>query len=221
MKAHCEQNNLSLLAVIYTPRDTLSMNQHPQQPEYLTDHFLIAMPSLNDGGFSESVTYLCQHDEQGAMGIVINKSHPSMQMSDIFEQLSLSPTDETLREREVYQGGPVQPERGFILHKSDVTEADQQWEATLTVSNGVSLTSSKDIIEAIADGKGPDKWIMALGYAGWGGGQLEAEILRNSWLNNKADGGLIFDVPQEQRWQLAAGAMGVDLSLLSTEAGHC
>lgn len=196
------------------------MNETTNSNEYLTNHFLIAMPNMDDSGFSRSVTYLCQHDEQGAMGIVINKLHPGMQMSDIFEQLQLKPVDEALGELAVCLGGPVQPDRGFILHQSQDEKLDQQWEATLTVNNGVSLTSSKDIIAAIAEGKGPDKWLMALGYAGWTDGQLESEIVRNSWLHNTADSELIFDVPMEQRWQLAADKMGVNLSLLSTQAGH-
>lgn len=185
---------------------------------YLSEHFLIAMPNCHDAGFSKSVTYLCQHDKEGALGIVVNKPHV-MLMGDIFQQLGVSPEDKTLADRMIYSGGPVQPDRGFILHPTNPDNPDE-WEAMLCVNEQVSLTSSQDIIKAIGRGEGPQKWMMALGYAGWGSGQLEQEMSQNAWLHNKAELALIFDVPQAERWKLAAEKIGVDLALLTSQAGH-
>lgn len=182
---------------------------------YLTNNFLIAMPSMQGDDFTKSVTYLCQHDEEGALGIVINKPH-TMTMGSIFEQLSLKPTNPETAEIPLLLGGPVQPERGFVLHTPVGS-----WDSTLQVNDELALTSSKDILEAIAEGKGPEKWVVALGYAGWGAGQLEQEIQRNSWLHGEAEQHIIFDEPLLQRWELAGHRIGVDISLMSTDAGHC
>jgi len=190
-----------------------------KKPTYLTNNFLIAMPNVHGDDFSKTVTYLCQHDKEGALGIVVNKPH-EMVMGDIFLQLNITPVDKSLSQHVIYSGGPVQPERGFVLHPITAL-AEKEWDATITVNDNVSLTSSKDIIEAIAQGKGPDKWLMALGYAGWGSGQLEQEINRNAWLHNEAEQELIFDVPSEQCWQKAAEKLKVDLNLMTNTAGHC
>lgn len=181
---------------------------------YLTDHFLIAMPTLQDPNFSRTVTYLCQHNQDGALGIMVNRQH-SMLVGDLLDQLSLLPEDPAIAKGPVYFGGPVQPERGFVLH---VPCGD--WDSTLPVNSQISLTTSRDILEAIAAGQGPDKWLIALGYSGWGEGQLEYEIQQNSWLNGVASEHIIFDLPSEDRWREAAQSIGVDIGLISGQAGH-
>jgi putative transcriptional regulator len=182
---------------------------------YLNNNFLIAMPNMEGDDFSKSVTYLCQHDEEGALGIVINKQH-TMTMGAIFQQLSLEPVSSEVANIPLFSGGPVQPERGFVLHTPV-----GNWDSTMKVNDELALTSSKDILEAIANDKGPEKWIVALGYAGWGAGQLEQEIQRNSWLHGVAEQHIIFEEPILQRWELAGHRIGVDISLMSTDAGHC
>lgn len=182
---------------------------------YLTNNFLIAMPGMEGDDFSKSVTYLCQHDEEGALGIVINKPH-TMTMKAIFDQLSITSVNPAVAATPLFMGGPVQPERGFVLHTPV-----GNWDSTLTVNDEFALTSSKDILEAIAEGKGPEKWMVALGYAGWAAGQLEQEIQRNSWLHGQAEPHIIFDEPLPQRWELAAHRIGVDISLMSSDVGHC
>jgi putative transcriptional regulator len=180
----------------------------------LTDQFLIAMPGLKDANFHHTVTYLCEHDEQGAMGIVINR--PSgLRLNDILEQLDITPGEGGVCEQEIYVGGPVQTDRGFVLHT-----ADSSWDSTLQITDDISVTTSKDILEAIAKNSGPRKTLIALGYAGWGSGQLEGELSENSWLNGPASEQILFDLPAESRWKAAAETLGVDLDLLSGVAGH-
>ena len=185
------------------------------EQHYLTNNFLIAMPNMDGDDFSKSVTLICQHDPDGALGITINKAH-SMTMGDIFKQLSVTPVRQEIASIPLFTGGPVQPERGFVLH-SPVG----QWDSTLPVTEHLALTSSKDILEAIAQDKGPEHWLVALGYAGWSGGQLEQEIMRNAWLHGTADTDIIFDEPLPLRWELAGHRIGVDISLMGSEAGHC
>lgn len=182
-------------------------------PGSLRDHFLIAMPGLNDSSFAHTVTYICEHSEQGAMGVVINMATP-MLLKEIFEQMALSDQSE-LGGQIVMSGGPVQPERGFVLHSPD-----SKWQSTLEISPEVSLTASRDIIAALAEGRGPKHSLIALGYAGWGEGQLEAEIAANSWLTVPADKDIIFNTPLEQRWTAAAQALGIDVNLIASTAGH-
>lgn len=182
-------------------------------PGSLRDHFLIAMPGLNDSSFAHTVTYICEHSEQGAMGVVINMATP-MLLKEIFEQMALSDQSE-LGGQIVMSGGPVQPERGFVLHSPD-----SKWQSTLEISPDVSLTASRDIIAALAEGRGPKHSLIALGYAGWGEGQLEAEIAANSWLTVPADKNIIFNTPLEQRWTAAAQALGIDVNLIASTAGH-
>lgn len=182
---------------------------------YLTNNFLIAMPNMEGDDFSKSVTYLCQHDEGGALGIVINKPH-TMTMSAIFEQLGIQAISPEVAETPLHIGGPVQTERGFVLHTPV-----GNWDSTLKVNDEYALTSSKDILIAIAENKGPEKWLVALGYAGWGAGQLEEEIQRNAWLHGEAEQHVIFDEPISQRWELAGHRIGVDMSLMSSDTGHC
>lgn len=179
----------------------------------LRDHFLVAMPSLNDSSFSHSVTYICDHNAQGAMGLVIN--HPmNLQMKDVFKQLELN-TSGLEHDMAVLTGGPVNPQQGLIIHRDEGT-----WQSTLHVTQEICLTASKDIMQALAQGKGPASAQLALGYAGWGPGQLEAEILENSWLTIPADSRILFDTPVDERWQATAKHIGIDLSLISSVSGR-
>lgn len=180
----------------------------------LRNHFLIAMPSLADDNFFHTVTYICEHNREGAMGIVINRTL-ELKMGELLSQLDIETTDPNLSQGPVYQGGPVTPEQGFILH-----QPLGDWEATLAVGDDIGLTVSRDILEAIARGDGPRRYLVALGYAGWGGGQLEQEILQNSWLSGPADSEILFEAEQGERWSKAASLLGIDLGLLSSESGH-
>lgn len=178
------------------------------------DHFLIAMPGLADTNFQQAVTYICEHHQNGAMGIVINQP-VSLTLKELFTHLNLyihEALDETAT---LFYGGPVQKERGFVLHSSD-----KRWENTMTIGNGISLTGSKDILKDIACDKGPEHAIVALGYAGWDAGQLEAEIGANSWLTVPADKQVIFETEYDQRWSSAARKLGIDVNLIASQAGH-
>jgi putative transcriptional regulator len=181
---------------------------------FLNNQFIIAMPSLADPNFFHTVTYLCQHNEEGALGIVINRS-AEMKLGEIFKQMNIRVTSTGAAETPVFAGGPVQQERGFVLHTPG-----GGWDATLVVSDSISLTTSRDVIEAIAAGKGPERYLVALGYAGWGEGQLEQEILANAWLNTPCSNNVLFDTPINMRWRAAAGQIGVDINQLTTPAGH-
>ena len=180
----------------------------------LTNHFLIAMPALADPNFHHTVTYMCDHNPDGAMGLVINRPM-DMGMGELFRYLNIQDYDLALDNMPIYQGGPVQTERGFVLHSPF-----GEWEASLEVSPSITLTMSQDIIEAIAHGKGPPQYIIALGYAGWGKGQLEQELANNAWLNGPAESSIIFDTTIEQRWNASAALLGVDISQLSNDIGH-
>lgn len=180
----------------------------------LSNHFLIAMPTLADPNFDHTVTYLCEHNPQGALGIIINRP-TDLTLADLTEQLNIQVTEPELADTPIYQGGPVQLERGFVLH-SPLGE----WDSTLEVTPEVGLTMSPDIIDAIAGGVGPKQFLIALGYAGWGEGQLEDELAANSWLNGPADSRIIFEYPVDKRWNAAAASLGVDISTLSTDVGH-
>jgi len=185
-----------------------------EQTENLTNHFLIAMPGMADPFFAKTVTYLCQHNADGALGIIVNR--PSeLTMKDIMQQMNIEVRQVAVGKMPIYFGGPVQPERGFVLH-----EPLGQWDSTLNVSEAIALTTSRDILEALSIGKGPQRVLVALGYAGWGRGQLEREMAENAWLSAPADQSIIFDHPSSHRWKAAAELMGVDISLLSSQAGH-
>ncbi|MGB5833079.1 MAG: YqgE/AlgH family protein [Thiohalocapsa sp.] len=180
----------------------------------LTNHFLIAMPGLKDPNFSRTVTYICEHTDQGAMGIVINRPM-EIRLGEVLDQLDIEPTATGVAEAQVYLGGPVQTDRGFVIHTGS-----GEFDSTLNVSPDIRVTTSRDVLEAIADGRGPDQRLIALGYAGWGSGQLEEELSANAWLNGPADGGILFSMSPAERWLAAAQLLGVDLNLLSGEAGH-
>jgi len=181
---------------------------------YLNNHFLIAMPALEDPNFFHSVTYVCEHNEQGAMGIVINQPL-DISLSDVLTHMDMSVSDSALDSIPVYLGGPVQPDRGFVLH-----EPIGEWDSMLEVTKNIGMTTSRDILEALNDGKGPHRSLVALGYAGWGQGQLEHELLENAWLTCPADSAIMFDTPIENRWTAAAASLGIDISTLSDNIGH-
>ncbi|PLY16539.1 MAG: YqgE/AlgH family protein [Sedimenticola sp.] len=180
----------------------------------LTNHFLIAMPGLADRNFHHTVTYLCEHNPDGAMGIILNRPI-DLHLNDILGQLDIENIQGDAGEQPIYIGGPVQTDRGFVLHTGAA-----RWDSTLQITDSISLTTSIDILEAIANGKGPEKTLIALGYSGWGSGQLEEELTANAWLSGPADESVIFDTPAGDRWRAAAAIIGVDLNLLSNQAGH-
>lgn len=181
---------------------------------YLTNQFIIAMPNLADPNFFHTVAYLCQHNAEGALGIVINRP-ADMKLGEIFKQMQIHASSRTAADTPVFIGGPVQMERGFVIHSPG-----GKWDSSLTVSDSISLTTSRDILEAIAIDEGPEQYLVALGYAGWGEGQLESEMMDNAWLNTPCGKTVLFDAPIEQRWSAAASQIGINISLLTTPAGH-
>jgi putative transcriptional regulator len=180
----------------------------------LTNNFLIAMPGLQDKNFFHTVTYICEHNKEGAMGIVLNRP-TDLQLNDILDQLDIGPDEGEKGAQPIYLGGPVQTDRGFVLHT-----AGGDWDSTLKITPEISVTTSRDILQSIMEGNGPPKTLIALGYAGWAGGQLEEELGANAWLSGPADEAIIFELPAEKRWEAAAKLLGVDLNLLSTDTGH-
>jgi len=180
----------------------------------LRDHFLLAMPTIDGGLFSGSITYICEHGEAGAMGIVINQPL-DLSLEEIFEHLDIA-TATDFEDRPVLAGGPVQVDHGFVLHPAD----DERWDSSLAVTDQIRLTTSQDVLKAIAAGEGPGDFVVALGYAGWSAGQLEEEIANNSWLTLPADHRIIFATPIEQRVAAAASVLGIDMNLMTAEAGH-
>jgi len=179
------------------------------------NQLLIAMPTMKDPNFFHGVTFVCQHNSEGALGLVIN--HPTqMVLGDILEQMDITVEDKKIAQMPVFAGGPVQKERGFVLHHT----SEQPWESTIQVSEILSLTTSRDILKAIAIGEGPDKFLITLGYAGWSKSQLETEMTDNTWLSTHYDESVVFDTPISQRWRMAAENMGLDINLLTTQAGH-
>lgn len=182
--------------------------------DFLVNHFLVAMPALNDPNFRQSVVYICEHNAESALGIVINHPTP-MVLGDIFKQLSIIVDNPALAQSPVFQGGPVQTDRGFVIH-----EPAGHWDSTLKVGEELGVTTSRDVLAALAAGSGPSRTFVALGYAGWASGQLETELAANSWLSMPADRRIIFDTPVAERWQAAARLLGVDIALLPGDAGH-
>ena len=184
----------------------------------LTNHFLIAMPNMADPYFSKTLTYVCEHNDQGALGIVVNRPI-DMTLQALFERLSLHLKDSDVADAPIYFGGPVQTDRGFVLH---LPAGD--WQATLkvTVAKGgaIGLTTSKDILEAVGRGEGPAKMLVSLGYSGWSAGQLEHELGQNAWLTVEAKDAIIFDLPSEERLPAAMHLLGLDYARLADQAGH-
>ncbi len=182
---------------------------------YLSNQFLIAMPNMTDSNFSHTVSYLCQHNEEGALAIVINRP-TGMTLGNILEQMGIEFSSQQIGDIPVFAGGPVQQERGFIIHN----KGPGTWDSSISISDQTSLTSSRDILEAIAEDKGPEHYLIALGYAGWGEGQLENEIINNAWLNTPYKEHILYNMPIEQRWGAAANEIGIDINKLTSPAGH-
>ena len=180
----------------------------------LTNQFLIAMPSLADPNFHRTVTLMCAHSEDGAMGIVINRPL-DIKLTSVLDHMSIEATSRDAEQVPVLQGGPVQRERGFVIH-----HPPGDWDAVLRVGDEIGIATSKDILSAVAEGRGPERIAIALGYAGWGAGQLEHELQQNAWLSGPADSRIIFDTPYEDRWASAARLLGIDPHHLSGDAGH-
>jgi putative transcriptional regulator len=184
----------------------------------LTNQFLVAMPGMADDTFAGAVVYLCEHSDRGALGLVINKPI-DIRLKNLFEKVELPLERSDLAEQPVYFGGPVQTERGFVLHERLGGEASP-YQSTLEIPGGLEMTTSKDVLEAMASGGGPRRVLVTLGYSGWGAGQLEDEIGRNGWLTVPADPQIIFDTPIEQRYDRAVRLLGIDPQMLSQDAGH-
>ncbi|CAG0971317.1 hypothetical protein MTYP_01249 [Methylophilaceae bacterium] len=185
----------------------------------LTGHFLIAMPAMTDPYFARSVTFICEHNQDGAMGVVINRPI-DMTLDTLFGQIDLELQDTPLAQSAVHFGGPVQIDRGFVLH-----QPAGDWDSTIAIHGETALTTSKDILEAVAKGRGPEKILVTLGYAGWAAGQLEQEMAQNAWLSvkpsdEKSQDTVIFDLPSEKKFSAAMGLLGLDFARFSDEAGH-
>jgi putative transcriptional regulator len=192
------------------------------QAAYLDGQFLIAMPGIEESSFARSVIYLCAHSAEGAMGLIINKPMTHLSFRDLLVQLDIIPDDERIRlpgpadQMMVHRGGPVETGRGFVLHTSDYHLEN----STLPIDDAISLTATLEILKAIADGRGPEHAMLALGYAGWAPGQLETEIQANGWLTCSADPQIIFETELEDRYNRALALLGINPALLSTESGH-
>lgn len=196
-------------------------------PINLTHHFLIAMPGLKDSGFTRSVVYLCEHSERGALGLIINK--PSeLNLQHLFDKVDLPMQRQDLNNTPVFQGGPLQTERGFVLHETmhgtpsagDTPSEESVYASTMTIPGGLEMTTSRDVLEAISSGAGPSRVLVSLGYSSWGEGQLESELADNSWLTVAADIAVIFDTPIEKRYDQALKLLGIEAWMLSPVAGR-
>jgi putative transcriptional regulator len=192
-------------------------------PINLTNHFLIAMPGLEDSLFGKSVVYVCEHSARGALGLVINKP-TDMNLPALFEKVELGLKRRDLNDNPVFQGGPVQTERGFVLHEPIYVGAENQNEtlyaSTMMIAGGLEMTTSKDVLEALAGGGGPKKVLITLGYSAWGEGQLESELGENSWLTVDANREVIFDTPVADRYERALGLLGLQSWMISNQVGH-
>lgn len=184
------------------------------QPTPLANQLLVALPSLADPNFERTVSLLCQHDAGGAMGVVVNR-RSDYTLGEIFSQMGIACDDDALCTTPVLAGGPVHPERGFVIH-----DGERDWDSSLSVADGLRVTTSRDVLEAMARGEGPSRVLVALGCAGWSAGQLDAELAENSWLTVPSDGEILFSLPLDARWQAAAGRIGVDLAHMPGYAGH-
>ena len=196
------------------PESKVNKQTKEKDHSYLQGQLLIAMPGLSDPYFEHSVTLICQHNTEGCFGLTINKPI-ELNINSLFDQLEIHSDNSIINEMPVYRGGPVQIEQGFVIHDSD-----NKWENTFTICDGLAVTASKDILTDIANGTGPDNFILTLGSASWAPGQMEQEILNNSWLNCPIDKKIIFNTPSENRWQSAADTLGFDMNFISEIAGH-
>lgn len=183
-------------------------------PSGFANQLLIALPGLADPNFARSVTLVCQHDAEGTMGVMVNRLS-EYTLGQVFDQIDIACDDAALRARPVLAGGPVHPQHGFVLH-----DGQSAWDSSVAVADDLWLTTSRDVLEAMAAGEGPTHTLVALGCAGWGSGQLEYELGENSWLTVPSDAALLFDTPLERRWQAAAGRLGVNMAHMPDYAGH-
>ncbi|MEC9483779.1 MAG: YqgE/AlgH family protein [Halomonas sp.] len=181
----------------------------------LRNHFLLAMPHLEDPNFAGSLSYLCDHDENGTMGVIVN--HPlDLTLDMLLEQVDIDADECPVRDTPVYYGGPIHKDRGFILHRG----SSAPWDSSIQVADDVALTTSMDMLHALATGQGPERFMICLGCCGWEAGQLEQELKENAWLIVEAEPGILFDLPAEQRLNAAAGILGIDLNLMTSQIGH-
>ncbi len=189
----------------------------------LTNHFLIAMPGMEDSTFSRSVVYVCEHSDRGALGIIINKPG-DISIADLFDKVDLPLARTDLQAQPVFQGGPVKTEQGFVLHEPILVEGgpsdESLYASTLSVPGGLDMTTSKDVLEALSTGGGPRRVLVTLGYSAWGEGQLESEIAGNSWLTVGADPHLVLEAPVERRYDMALQLLGLEVWMLSPDMGH-
>lgn len=190
------------------------MSGNSLDDSYLVGQLLVAMPGMQDERFARTVIYMCAHNAEGAMGLVVNRALDALSFPDLLEQLDID-TSTAMENVDVHFGGPVETGRGFVLHSPDYLQ-----EGTMVVADGVALTATVEILRAIASGNGPQRHLLALGYAGWGPGQLDSEIKANGWLNVGADDGLVFDTNLNTKWDRAMGKLGIDPNMLSESAGH-
>ncbi len=210
---HCSKRHLK--NVQQTPNLNIMSDGNGQEAAgYLDRQMLIAMPGMVDSNFAGSVTLLCQHNEAGAIGITINRIS-SFTLGELFSQLNIDCGNDTIRKLPVLEGGPVAPDRGFVLHSPQ-----DGYESTMEIGAEIMVTTSRDVLSDIATGSGPEKYAVALGYAGWGEGQLETEMLANAWLSVTADTDIVFDLPVSNRFDEALGRLGIRLDMLHSEAGH-
>jgi putative transcriptional regulator len=193
---------------------TYSRDILPLQTLDLTEHYLIAMPAMADPRFAKTLTYVCEHNAQGALGVIVNKPI-DMNLQSLLKQIHIDFASDRCKSLPVHYGGPVQADRGFILHKPS-----GQWQSSLKVGEEVGLTTSKDILEAVAKDEGPENLLVCLGHAGWGPGQLEQEMAQNAWLSVRADPHLLFSLPANERYEAAFRLLGINFAMLSDEAGH-
>ena len=192
----------------------MSKSDEKTHEGYLEKQMLIAMPGMVDPNFARSVTLLCQHTDEGAIGITINRKS-DFSLGEILEQLDISCDSASIREAQVLEGGPVNVDCGFVLHSPK-----KGFESSLEITPGIMVTTSRDVLAAIARGEGPDQYVVALGYAGWGDGQLESEMRESAWLSVPVDSAIVFDLPLKDRWRHAVSALGVDISHLHGVGGH-
>jgi len=183
----------------------------PTHSHSLQNNFLIAMPQMHDANFSGAITYICEHNEHGAMGVIINRP-ADLNLDEVLKQLDISMQVDN---QPIYAGGPVQGERGFIIHTGS-----PNWESSMRVSPTICLTTSRDILEAIGDGKGPKQYLLALGYAGWSEGQLEQELKENIWLTCRANHQVLFNTPDTEKFESAVSILGIDMAQLNGQIGH-
>jgi putative transcriptional regulator len=183
-------------------------------PASFRNQFLVAMPGLEDDNFSQTVSLMCEHNDKGAIGLIINRP-TDLTLNAMLDQMGLKHEATDADDQFVFWGGPVQPERGFVVHRGP-----GGWESCMPIGDDLYITTSRDVLAAIGQGPGPKQFLVTLGYAGWGAGQLESEILQNSWLNTPVDSAVLFSTPARSRWQSATRLLGLDISQLSSGAGH-